>query len=184
LTLRYALLAILAIKPGSGYDAVQRFRKSAGYAWHANHSQIYPELARCLEAGLIKEVGRGKRGKRLYSTTPKGVRLVRDWLLKSSPDRAVRNEATLRSFFTWLIPDDAAVAFYRGEAAYHRLLLDELEGVRGSFPDDWREDPPLVSGRITVELGVRYERMMLDWAEWAAEQMEMQRMHDAIRQAT
>jgi PadR family transcriptional regulator AphA len=183
LRLRYALLAILAIEPGSGFDVVRRFRQSAGYAWHANHSQIYPELARCLELGLIREVDRGKRGKRLYSTTPKGIRLVRDWLLNSTPERAVRNEAVLRSFFTWLIPEEAAAAYYRGEAEYHRSMLDELEAIRSAYPSNWREKPPLVSGRITVELGVRWQRVMLEWAEWAAEQMETQRIHNAVREA-
>lgn len=184
MTLRYALLAILADKPASGFDVLRRFRATAGYAWHAHHSQIYPELARCLEEGLIEEIGRGPRSKRVYRTTRKGLQAVRKWLLSTEPDRVVRNEATLRSFFTWLIPPAAAEEFYRNEAAYHRAQLDELEVIRQEFPADWRNKPVNVSGRITLEMGLRYERMLAEWADWAADQIALSRLRESDADAS
>lgn len=46
-SLRYALLGLLAEEPASGYDLTKKFeRMLQRYAWHAQHSQIYPELNR------------------------------------------------------------------------------------------------------------------------------------------
>ena len=46
MSLRHALLGLLAVQPATGYELAQKFDASLGTAWHASHSQIYPELAR------------------------------------------------------------------------------------------------------------------------------------------
>ncbi len=45
-SLGYALLALLARTPLTGYDLAQRMLRSTDFFWTARHSQIYPELAR------------------------------------------------------------------------------------------------------------------------------------------
>ena len=46
---------LLAEEPRTGYGLLKHFEQSLAYAWPASHSQIYPELARLLAAGLIRE---------------------------------------------------------------------------------------------------------------------------------
>ena len=48
-----ALLGLLARSPPTGYDLAKRMERPVGYFWTANHSQIYPELSRLEEAGLV-----------------------------------------------------------------------------------------------------------------------------------
>src|SRR5688572_31990646 len=48
---------------------LKNFEGSLAYAWPALHSQIYPELARLREAGLIEQTGEGPRGSKEYSLT-------------------------------------------------------------------------------------------------------------------
>jgi DNA-binding PadR family transcriptional regulator len=167
--LRYAVLGLLAAEPSSGFDIVRRFARTAGYAWSAHHSQIYPELARCLREGLIKEVGSGPRGKRIYSTTPEGLAQLRAWLADPAVDRSVRSEPTLRSFFSWAIESSDAADFYRREAAYHRGQLDTLREIEGAFLPLDELDGPRRSARITLERGLRLHAVLTEWAEWAAE---------------
>lgn len=174
MTLRYAILGLLASEPASGLDLVRRFQKSAGFAWFAYHSQIYPELARCLQEGLIEEIGTGPRGKRVYRTTQRGRAAVQVWLRETEPDRVVRNDASLRSFFTWLLEPDEAEAFYRSEANYHGNMLRELEQLKASLGPDPPANPADASSRLTLELGLRLARVRMDWATWAADQTARQ----------
>jgi DNA-binding PadR family transcriptional regulator len=166
--LRYALLGLLAAQPGSGFDIVRRFRGTAGYAWTAHHSQIYPELARCLSLGLIEEVGAGPRGKRVYRTTQLGRNQLVRWLGSDEVDRTVRSEPTLKSFFTWLLGPDAAAGLYRREADYHRAQLDELTRIEREFPDTSELAGPQLAARITLERGLRLHAVLAEWADWAA----------------
>ena len=102
-TLAHALLAVLAEGPRTGYALLKHFDQSLAYAWPASHSQIYPELAKLLAAGLIREGEPLPRGGRPYELTEAGLEEVRRWLRETEPGRAVRSEASLRVFFLWLL---------------------------------------------------------------------------------
>src|SRR5580765_3068336 len=108
MALRYALLGALADQPRTGYALLKNFEQSLAYAWPASHSQIYPELARLLDEGLIEQTGSGARNSKTYAVTEAGLADVRRWLLETTPDRRVRSEAALRGFFLWLLDTDEA----------------------------------------------------------------------------
>ena len=128
-TLGHALLGLLAERPRTGYGLLKHFEQSLAYAWPASHSQIYPELAKLLAAGLIREGETLPRGGRPYEITPAGLDEVRRWLRETEPSRTVRSEATLRLFFLWLLEADDAEAYLRGEAKLSRAVLAELEAI-------------------------------------------------------
>ena len=64
MSLRYALLAVLTARPMTGYDLARTFHASVGHVWNAPNSQIYPELHRMENDGLIagEDVPWGSRG--------------------------------------------------------------------------------------------------------------------------
>src|SRR4029450_467287 len=99
MSLRYALLGSLADQPRTGYALLKHFEQSLAYAWPASHSQIYPELARLLDEGLIEQTGTGARNSKTYAVTEAGLDDIRRWLRETNPDRRVRNDAALRTFF-------------------------------------------------------------------------------------
>jgi PadR family transcriptional regulator, regulatory protein AphA len=163
-TLGHALLGLLADRPRTGYGLLKHFEQSLGYAWPASHSQIYPELAKLLEAGLIRESGKQPRGARLYEITPAGLKEVRRWLRETEPSRTVRSEATLRLFFLWLLERGEAEAYLRSEAERARTVLAELEKIAAQEDPD---SPKTRAYRIALELGLRTTRARLEWAHWA-----------------
>src|SRR6266540_2672177 len=74
--LGYALLCLLVRGPGTGYDLAQRLRRPIGYYWTARHTQIYPELARLVSAGLVTYqagAGPGPREKKTYTFVERGA---------------------------------------------------------------------------------------------------------------
>ena len=142
MSLLHAVLGMLATRPGTGYDLTQRFDQSLANAWHAGHSQIYPELARLADAGFVEVVGEGARRSRTYGITPAGREEVRRWLLETEPNRAQRNETALRWFLVFrLEPDERRVvlerelAFVEAAAAERARLAAALdaEGKTGGF---------------------------------------------------
>jgi DNA-binding PadR family transcriptional regulator len=163
MALRQALLGLLAGRPMSGYELTKVFDRSLREAWPASHSQIYPELARLQREGLIERTETGPRGRKTYATTPAGVEEVRRWLRTGEPDRALRNEAALQAFFLWLLPAEEARAWLRREAAHHRGKLAEYERQAEVAPTSG----PARASRLVLEWGIRYERMLVEWAEWA-----------------
>jgi DNA-binding PadR family transcriptional regulator len=164
MSLRHALLGALAYAPRTGYGLMKHFRGSLAYAWPASHSQIYPELARLLDAGLIEQTGAGPRGSKTYAATPAGLAEVRRWLRETEPDRGSRNDPLLRAFFVWLLERDEAAAFFRSEADYQRGLLAELREIElQPGPRDAKD----VAYRIALEHGLRVTEAKLAWAEWA-----------------
>lgn len=131
MSLRAALLFLLASEPLTGYDAAKRFGATVGHMWHAADSQIYPELRRMEGEGLIagEDVPWGVKGatKRQYSITPAGLAFIAQWQstpLRYSPER---DPARLRSaYFEWSKLDDAR-AQLEAHIAHHER---EIEGAR------------------------------------------------------
>jgi PadR family transcriptional regulator, regulatory protein AphA len=167
-TLGHALLGVLAEGPRTGYALVRHLAQSIAYAWPAGHSQVYPELARLREAGLIRETGAAPRGGRVYELTDAGLAEVRRWLRQTLPSRTTRDEAALRLFFLWLLEEQDVEAYLRGEAEHAREVLAELEAIAAQEDPD---TPKTRAYRVALELGLRSARARLEWAEWAHAQV-------------
>ncbi|PRY55992.1 PadR family transcriptional regulator [Glycomyces artemisiae] len=168
MSLRYALLGLLADSPASGYDLTQRFEKQLQMIWPAKHPQIYGELGKLADAGLIAVDSEGPRGRKVYAITPEGLAEVRRWLTEEPVDHTARLEALLRSLFYWLMdPEDlgehlaSEAAFYRAAAAGFR------EYAAAKDRGDYGDAPSVKSMRMTIEAGIRLYEALADWAEWA-----------------
>jgi DNA-binding PadR family transcriptional regulator len=157
-SLRHALLGMLAVRPGTGYELAQRFDTSMSNAWYASHSQIYPELGKLEEAGMVEVVGQGARRSRTFAVTDAGREELRDWMLNTEPNRAQRNETTVRWFLLELL-----------EAADRRVYLErEIEGTRAyrdGLAAACAEMPEQHPFRPVVDLALRSTAVMIEWLE-------------------
>lgn len=169
MSLRHALLGLLAERPASGYELTRVFEASLQrFAWHARHSQIYPELNKLADEGLVAVVGSGARNRRTYGLTDDGRAELHRWLLAAPGPPNVRNEAVLRMFLlTALPPDDAKVLLDRFAAEGA-----EIEAVLAEIRRDDSPEAVLEFGQFAAEFGLRYYRMQQEWARWATEQLD------------
>jgi PadR family transcriptional regulator AphA len=159
-SLRHALLGMLSVRPGTGYELAQRFDTSMSNAWYASHSQIYPELARLQEAGMVEVVGEGARRSRTYAVTDAGSAELRDWLVETTPNRSQRSETSVRWFLLELLPPEdrrrvlerelADVTAYRAGLQAGADEIDALGDPRHPF-------------RPMVALALRTADVMVDW---------------------
>ena len=159
MSLPYAVLGLLAVAPGTGYDLTRRFEASLSHAWHASHSQIYPELARLQGRGLVEEAGRGARGSRTWAITEQGRSELDRWLIEVQPNRSQRNETALRWFLLPLLPADQRRTALEREIA---AIEDSTAFLQASTVGDGGagDDHPF---RATARLGLRINEVMLAW---------------------
>ena len=110
MSLRYAALGLLAQQPGSGYDLLKRFENSMANVWPATQSQLYGELNKLAEAGLIEVTDIGPRGRKEYRVTEAGRADLLRWMTAADDDPPLRSAGLLRVFLLGEMPPDLARA--------------------------------------------------------------------------
>lgn len=164
MSLRFATLGLLAQRPGSGYDLLKRFEKSMANVWPATQSQLYGELAKLAEAGLIEVADVGPRGRKEYRVTETGrAELVR-WIGDSRDDPPMRRPDVLRIFLLGELPADEARRYASTFARHAASELKRLERLRDSIV--WGETDADFYGRAALEFGLRDAAMEEQWARW------------------
>ena len=102
-TLKYAILGLINRKPLTGYDITKEFNSGLVDFWYAKHSQIYPELKKLTDEGLIsyKIIIQGEKlEKKLYTISEKGRICLQKWLAKDEPlEPTPKDVFRLKAFF-------------------------------------------------------------------------------------
>jgi len=96
MSVRYALLGLLAQQPRHGYELRAAFEAVIGGKanWDVRPAQVYASLDRLEEAGLIRQRSVGKAGgpeKRVYGLTAAGRRELQAWL-ETETERAPEHD--------------------------------------------------------------------------------------------
>ncbi len=168
-SLRHGLLGLLAEGPASGYDLLKVFDRSLAFVWPATQSQLYGELNRLADDGLVVASEEGARRRKEYTITDRGRAELERWLTDVEPDRVRRNDALLRVFFLGALQPEQATAYLEREAAVHEDLEQLLTGI--ARDTNWEAGTFNRYGRLVVESGIRYARTQAAWAHWAAQQL-------------
>jgi len=166
MSLRHALLGLLADGPASGYDLLKVFDLSLAFVWPATQSQLYGELNRLADDGLIIVSHQGPRGRKDYTITETGRAELEHWITEVEPERVRRNDAMLRVFFLGTVRPEQARAYLEREAETH----ENLEQLLGTIArdTDWDTDDFNRFGHLVIESGQRYAHAQAEWARWAA----------------
>jgi PadR family transcriptional regulator, regulatory protein AphA len=168
MSLRHGLIGLLAREgPQTGYQLTKAFDRSVNFVWNALPGQIYPELARLVDAGFIRQTDSGPRGAKRYEATPEGIAELRRWITEDEPNRAIRNDTLLRVFFANLVDPTEAEALLRREADVYRRYLALLE----DFAAEPARTPSERASRLTVDAGIRVTKARLEWAENAIDEI-------------
>ncbi|MEU0931401.1 PadR family transcriptional regulator [Streptomyces malaysiensis] len=164
MSLRHAVLGLLSEEPGSGWDLMQKFDISLRHAWTATQSQVYGELAKLADTGLITVAEEGPRGRKVYEITEEGRVELRRWMIDVAP-RPRRDDLILRVFFLNAVsPEEARTFLSRiAEAASERH--EELRELHDRI--HWSDDALSVYGALALDWGLRLEAMQREWADWA-----------------
>jgi DNA-binding PadR family transcriptional regulator len=163
-SLRFAALGLLAQSPGSGYDLLRHFEKSMANVWPATQSQLYGELNKLADAGLIEVSVIGPRGRKEYRITEAGRAELRRWVADGQDDPPFRDVRLLRVFLLGEVPRDQARKQVVAMAERAEAEVNRLEELRDAI--DWTRDDGLFYGRAALEYGLRKNAMEAEWANW------------------
>jgi DNA-binding PadR family transcriptional regulator len=104
---KYALLGVLSLMSGSGYDIKKFCDSSISHFWNENYGHIYPVLQKMEQEELITkqvEQTEGRPSKNVYSITEKGRKQLEEWLMLPVEPEPFRSELLLKIFLSANIP--------------------------------------------------------------------------------
>jgi PadR family transcriptional regulator, regulatory protein AphA len=157
------ILGMLALGKSSGYDIKQFVDKSTRHFWAASYGQIYPELRRLEDAGLIegREEPTGGRARTLYDLTDAGRAALTNWLGSGEPvSYELRDEGMLKLFFSDSVPQKR-LQIIRAMRASSETKLAQLSALT-PHADTMPEGP-----RLTLELGIAHTQCEIEWCKAA-----------------
>ena len=170
MSLRHALLGLLSVEPASGWDLLKRFEQSLAFVWPATQSQLYTELNRMTDAGLVEAGATGARNRKEYEISQAGRAELANWITEVEPERNRRNDVLLRVFFLWTVDRAKAKAFLEHEVETYRNFHALLEQVASSV--DWDDTEFDRYARVALENGLRVTEVSEQWARWAVTQVD------------
>ena len=185
MSLRHALLGLLREHPASGYDLMQIFKLSLGNTWPATQGQIYPELGKLADAGLLSVSEQGSRGRKEYALTEAGLAELRRWLLETEPELHPRSESLLRIFLLGGLSREESENYLRWLTEASGKEVATLEAIAATSAD-WPDTDLAEYSGLALEYGRRLWVMTEEWADWAAEQVaaRTRAKQDTLRQGT
>jgi DNA-binding PadR family transcriptional regulator len=156
-----SLLGFLHDGPMSGWDLVTRAQERIGEFWSLTQSQVYRELARMAEDGLVEAGEPGTRARKVYEITAEGRAVFSDWVSESPGTETIRFPLLLTLAFGRHVPADRLASFLVRHRIIHADRLAAYEKQRGDMPPGLEEiDPYAVA---TLEFGIVYEHAVLQW---------------------
>jgi DNA-binding PadR family transcriptional regulator len=172
-SLRYAILSLLAHDPLSGYELMKLFDGSVGYFWHASHPQIYKELARLEKNGDVTHRSveqRGRPTKKIYSLSDDGRRALLTWLRQPPRVQRVKDEMMLKTFSSGLLEVEEAIELITHHRELYRTRLQQYQEL-----ERFLRSGPVMANRmrlgayLTLLRGIRHARTYIEWCEEAIE---------------
>jgi PadR family transcriptional regulator AphA len=156
----YVILGMLSWRPMSGYDIKAVVDRSTRFFWAASYGQIYPELRRLAEAGLIEaEDTEGGRRRTPYRLTAAGRKSLRSWLAEEPHTFEARDESLLKLFFASASPE-AAVKALDAKRRQHAETAAELRAIEAT-------GKPEGYPHLVLRYGIDCNTWMAAWCEAA-----------------
>ena len=162
----YVILGMVRDRPRSGYEIKATVDGTTRFFWAASYGQIYPELKRLAEGGLVvgSDIPTGGRRRTVYEITADGEEELKAWLRRPPETYEMREEGLLKLFFAAALEPEEAVEILRSMRA-HRLganaklreMQPHVEATCGEGADSY----PL----LVLEGGIEFTGWFADWCE-------------------
>jgi DNA-binding PadR family transcriptional regulator len=169
----YVILGMVSREARSGYEIKALVDNSTRFFWAASYGQIYPELKRLSEAGLVEGIDAptGSRKRTVYAITTAGEEALKAWLRRPPETTEMREEGLLKLFFAGALPPEEAVETLR---AMRAMRINVTAQLRRLEPDALEKDDPFPL--MVLRGGIEFNEWFADWCE----RMELQLLEPAL----
>ena len=169
MTLKYAILGFLQFEPLSGYDLKTRyFDGSVANFFPANQKQIYRTLERLEGEGWVTsslEIQSSRPNRREYQITAAGQNALQNWLRESYPVQPLRLPFLVQLYFSRNIAPAEVLRVLEDQLRQHREQLAYYHDINLPALDDPAVDLEHKYGVMTLDFGIRFEQMQVEWLE-------------------
>lgn len=158
------ILGMLRLGARTGYDIKRYTDVSTRFFWGASYGQIYPELRRLGDAGLVEAEDEppGGRRRRLYRLTAAGERALHDWLTSPGREFEYRDESLLKLFFGNVLTRDEVLVNLRRMRETTETALATLRGIERNAR---RDTDGIDYELLALEYGIGLTAWMADWCK-------------------
>jgi DNA-binding PadR family transcriptional regulator len=166
----YVILGILGLGEHSGYDIKQLADLSTRHFWATSYGQIYPELKRLTEAGLIKpkDASSGARQRTVYTLTARGKETLHAWVSNPAIQTLeVRDEMLLKLFFSDEMSKKERVTHLEAMVRRHKGVvagLREHDAMAKAQPDRMKYE--------VLNFGIAFHEWCAEWFGRLAKDVE------------
>lgn len=131
MSVRHAVLGLLAQRPRHGYELRAAFQAVAGgeQNWDVKPAQIYTTLTRLENSGLVTEQSVEQDGgpeKRIYAITPVGFKTLQEWFNEATVSEHQRDEFFIKLMLSLI---SGVVDPYQLIRTQRVLLYNELHNL-------------------------------------------------------
>ena len=125
---KYAILGILSISSGSGYDIKKYCDSVIANVWHENFGHIYPVLNNMLAEGLIKRKNEDETTrKKEYEITELGKDEFLSWIAEPTQYTPARSEFMLKLLFSNHVSEENRRKMIEDYKTYHLLKYEKFK---------------------------------------------------------
>jgi len=167
---RYAILGILTLGPGTGYDIKKFFDKSVAKFWNESYGQIYPLLRRLAAEKFVKKTVQkqdGKPDRHIYTITAKGREEIKKWLLTPVGPQIGRHEILLKLIFGSELGAADSIRQIQHFQKQQRQDLQQTEELMNQIGTGYLQGPSKPYLKLALRYGQRVNRAYLEWADEA-----------------
>ena len=172
MSLRHAVLAALTQGEASGYELAKRFDVSVAEFWSATPQQLYRDLDRLEQDGLVEArlVEQQRRpNKRIFTLTDAGRTALQAFLRKPARLAAIRDEFLIQLQAVDDGDPAAIIATVKARLARSREKLDRYDQLRdrllaGRTEDEFLRDSERIGPYLTLMAGRLYEQQNIHWS--------------------
>ncbi len=169
MSLKHAILVLLETEQGSGYDLLKRFKARLGFFWNASHQQIYHQLKKMHEEGLLEfdtQAQQGKPDRKVYHITTQGHDALINWIESPVKINKVNDALLVKMYAGHLIDHQVLLSEIAQHQDMHQRMLDtflslESEYTTLSQADKKQHALPF----LTLRRGILGEQAWLAWAQ-------------------
>ncbi|WFR60051.1 PadR family transcriptional regulator [Anaerocolumna sp. AGMB13025] len=165
---RYAILGVLSVMPGSGYDIKKFCDQSISHFWNENFGHIYPVLAQLEKEGLIEQENKEADDRRkVYGITEQGRKEFYNWMIQPVEYQPVRSELLLKLFYGNFIETDKIIKLLTEVKERKQDELKEYKAIEDSYKNNEkaREQPYYPYFLAPLRHGISSAQATIRWCE-------------------
>jgi DNA-binding PadR family transcriptional regulator len=174
-TSSYAVLALLDLKPWTGYELTHQAQRSLRYAWPKSERLLYSEPKKLVELGFatVEQEDHSNRTRNVYTITAQGRQALNEWTGTRTQPPRLEIEALLRLLFADHGSREEVLGaldeFEEDIGEHHRSIVELMASyLDGGHPFPQRTHLSVLFATFQIEMFKSMER----WIEFARDEID------------